>query len=77
MIQSFELLLSRNTAALMSIPGPMDAKLGEIDNAAGGILVQLSTMRHPNPEDLPGMRERLRERLQDYVNLVMDTARGR
>jgi hypothetical protein len=53
----------------------MDAKLGEIDNAAGGIFVQLSTMSHANLKDLPGMRERLR--LRDYVNLVMDTARGR
>jgi hypothetical protein len=57
----------------MSIPDPMDAKFGEIDNASDGIFVQLSTMRHANPKDLPGMRERL----QDYVNLVMDTARGR
>ena len=58
----------------MPIPTAFDGKLGEIDDLAGGIMVQLRTMRHANERDWPRMREVLRERLQKYVNAVMAAA---
>jgi hypothetical protein len=59
----------------MPIPTPHDGKLAEIENAASGILTQLRTMNRAAARDVPGMRGRLREMLQGYVDLVMETAR--
>jgi hypothetical protein len=58
----------------MPIPTAYDGKLGEIDDIAGSVMVSLRTMAHAAPKDVPAMRERLRERLQDYVTAVMSAA---
>ena len=58
----------------MAIPTAFDGKLGEIDDIASGVLVQLRNMRHGAERDRPRMRAALRERLQGYVDLVMAAA---
>ena len=60
----------------MPIPTAYDGKLGEIGDLAGSIMVSLRTMQHAAQKDVPGMRERLRERLQGYVDAVMTAAPG-
>lgn len=59
----------------MPIPTPFDHALAAIDDAAGGIMVQLRTMQHAADRDLPRMRVELRQRLQTYVDEVMALAR--
>jgi hypothetical protein len=51
----------------MPIPGPADAALADIENAASCIRVKLTTIRYCADRDLAG----LRQLLQDYVDLVM------
>jgi hypothetical protein len=58
----------------MPIPTRADHQLSEIETAGSGILTQLRTMQRAAARDLPGMRKRLREMLQDYADLVMTTA---
>lgn len=52
----------------------MDAKLTDIENAASGIVSLLRTMHWSAPRDVPAMRSRLRDELQDYVDAVMTAA---
>ena len=59
----------------MPIPTQHDRDLGEIDDAASSIMVQLRTMQHAAARDVPRMRAALRERLQTYVDQVMALAR--
>jgi len=59
----------------MPIPTQTDYDLADIENRAGGILVQLSIMRRGDPKQAASMREQLRGRLQEYVDAVMELAR--
>ena len=58
----------------MPIPGPHDRRIGNVDTLARGIVAQLMTMHHAAAKDRPRMRMSLRERLQDFVDAVMDAA---
>jgi hypothetical protein len=58
----------------MPIPTAFDARLGTISDAASGVLVALTTMRHANPADIQRLRQALRERLKAYVDEVMSVA---
>lgn len=58
----------------MSIPTEFDGKLGEINDAAGGLMVQLGVMQRCRSEDVPRLRQQLRDSLQTFVDLVMATA---
>jgi hypothetical protein len=58
----------------MSIPTAHDARLGAISDAASSVQVTLTTMRRAHPRDIDRMRQTLRERLQDYCDLVVDLA---
>lgn len=58
----------------MAIPTAYDRSLGEIDDAAGSIMIQLRIMRHAAPNDVPLMRSVLRERMQLYVDKVFALA---
>jgi len=60
----------------MSIPTPFDGDAAAVQDAASGVLLQLRTMQHAAARDVPQMRERLREMLQAYVDLVMIVARS-
>jgi hypothetical protein len=55
------------------IPGPADAALSDIENAACSIRVKLTTIQYGDPahRDIAG----LRQLLQDYVDLVMKFAK--
>jgi hypothetical protein len=57
----------------MSIPGPADAALSDIENCASSIRVKLTTIQYGDPthRDIAD----LRQLLQDYVDLVMAFAR--
>ena len=59
----------------MPIPTAFDSKLAKVSIAGEGIVGHLRTMQHAAARDLPTMRERLREMLQDYVDAAMSTAR--
>jgi hypothetical protein len=56
------------------IPTAYDGKLGEIDTAAGNIMVQLRVMQNANARDIPKMRAALREPLQFFADHVMALA---
>jgi hypothetical protein len=58
----------------LPIPTRADRQLSEIDTASGGILTKLRVMQRAAGSDIPRMRKRLREMLQDYADLVMATA---
>jgi hypothetical protein len=58
----------------MPIPSDHDRALGEINDAAGGVMVTLGVMRRCRAEDLPRMRQQLRDSLQTFVDLVMKAA---
>lgn len=58
----------------MPIPTDFDHKLSEINDVASGIVVTLSVMQRCASEDVPGMRARLRDSLQTFVDLVMAAA---
>jgi hypothetical protein len=58
----------------MPIPTAFDAKIAEVDATAQSVIVTLSTMSRANERDRAAMRMRLRERLEQFVTLVMDTA---
>ncbi|MEH2547127.1 hypothetical protein V1283_003772 [Bradyrhizobium sp. AZCC 2262] len=58
----------------MAIPTAFDRSLGEIDDAAGSIMVQLRTIKHADPRDIPRLRETLRERLRFYVDQALALA---
>jgi hypothetical protein len=60
----------------MPIPTEFDGKMGEINDAAGGIMVQLGVMQRCRSEDVPRMRQQLRDSLQSFCNLVMAAAPG-
>jgi hypothetical protein len=60
----------------MPIPTGHDRALGEINDAAGGILVQLGVLNRCRSEDVPRMRLQLRDSLQAFVDLVMSSARS-
>jgi hypothetical protein len=59
----------------MPIPTAFDGKLGEINDAAAGLMVQLGVMNRCRSEDVPRMRQQLRDSLQAFVDLVMSAAR--
>ena len=54
----------------MAIPTALDHKLGEIESLASGVAVALRTLRYSRQRDV----RQVRERLQAYVDLVMETA---
>ncbi len=58
----------------MPIPTAFDGQLNEIDDAAAVVRLQLRTMNHAAPADLPRLRVELRGRLQDFVDKVMALA---
>jgi hypothetical protein len=58
----------------MAIPTDFDRRLGEIDNAASGILTHLRVLQRAAPRDVSDMRQRLRENLQSYADLVLALA---
>jgi len=60
----------------MAIPTKFDGDIGEIDDIASNILLQVRTMQHAAARDLPRMRARLRSTLQEYVDQVMTMARS-
>jgi hypothetical protein len=53
------------------IPQPVDYKIAAIEDAAAGVATTLRILRHSGGS---GDLRPLRERLQAYVNLVMETA---
>ena len=53
----------------MPIPGPLDAKLAEIDDLAAGVLLSLRMMRH-SPID----PEQVRLKLIEFADTVIDLA---
>jgi hypothetical protein len=57
------------------IPTKFDGELGEVEDLASGIQLQLRTMQHAAARDVPRMRAALRDALQNYVERVMSTAR--
>jgi hypothetical protein len=59
---------------MAGIPTKFDGQLAEIENAASGIMTLLRTMNWAAAREVPGMRTRLREMLQNYVDAVMKTA---
>jgi hypothetical protein len=60
----------------MPIPTKFDGELGEVENLAAGIQLQLKVMQHcAAASDLPRMRAALRDALKTYVATVMTTAR--
>lgn len=60
----------------MPIPTQFDYDLAAIENMTSSVLMQVRTMQHAAPRDLPRMRERLRETLQELVTEVMKVARS-
>jgi hypothetical protein len=58
----------------MPIPTDHDRALGEINDCAAGLMVTLGVMRRCRAEDLPGMRQQLRDSLQAFVDLVIAAA---
>jgi hypothetical protein len=58
----------------MPIPTRFDHQMGEVENAATVIMLSLRTLRHANPRDVDRMRVTLRERLQDFADLVVRLA---
>jgi hypothetical protein len=60
----------------MPIPTLHDRALGEINDAAGGLMVTLGVMQRCRDEDLPKMRQQLRVQLEVFVDLVMTAARS-
>jgi hypothetical protein len=59
----------------MPIPNDHDRALGEINDSAAGLMVQLGVMNRCRAEDVPRMRQQLRDSLQAFVDLVMAAAR--
>jgi hypothetical protein len=59
----------------MAIPTAFDHKLAEVENAASSVSLALRTMQHAGAADLPRLRAGLRDRLAEFVNLAMSTAR--
>ena len=57
----------------MAIPGPSDTALAYIENTASSIRVKLTTIQYGDPahRDIA----RLRQFLQDYVDMVMKFAK--
>jgi hypothetical protein len=60
----------------MAIPTAFDHTLGEIDDLASSVMLELRTMRHAAKGDRPKMRAVLRHRLRAYVDQVMAAADG-
>jgi hypothetical protein len=61
----------------MAIPTAFDAVLAKIDNAAASVRVTLTVMHfcgRGDPKALKTYRRQLRERLQHFVDIVMDMA---
>jgi hypothetical protein len=60
----------------MAIPTKFDGDAAAIDDIASNILLQVRTMQHARAADVPRMRARLRETLQEYADKVMTVARS-
>ena len=60
----------------MAIPTAFDGKIGAIHDAAAGLTITLGVMQRCRSEDLPKMRQQLRDDLRTFVDLVMTTARS-
>ena len=58
----------------MPIPNDHDRSINEINDCAAGLMVTLGVMRRCRAEDLPRMRQQLRDNLQAFVDLVMAAA---
>jgi hypothetical protein len=58
----------------MPVPTEYDRQLAEIETGATGIVSLVRTMHWAAARDLPGMRARLREELQDFVDQAMAMA---
>jgi len=58
----------------MPIPTDFDYEINDIDTAARGITVLLTTMRRAKPADLDRMRKLLKDRVQAYADAVMQMA---
>ncbi len=56
----------------MSIPTRFDHQMGDVENAATAIMLSLRTIRRANGADVDRMRRTLRERLQDFADMVID-----
>jgi hypothetical protein len=58
----------------MPIPTQFDRTIGEIDAAAQSVVVTLMTMHRAAEKDRTRMRLHLRQRLEDFVEMVMRAA---
>ena len=58
----------------MAIPRKLDGDLAGLGDTASTITTTLQTMNHASARDVPGLRARLRENLQTFVDQVMDMA---
>jgi hypothetical protein len=60
----------------MAIPSEHDRALGAINDACAGLMVELGVMQRCHSEDVPRLRQQLRDSLQAFVDLVMASARS-
>jgi hypothetical protein len=58
----------------MPIPTKFDHDIGEIDTVAQSVIATLSILHRANPKDRDRMRANLRQRLQDFCDVVMRAA---
>jgi hypothetical protein len=58
----------------MPIPSDHDRAINEINDCAAGLMVTLGVMRRCRAEDLPRMRQQLRDQLAAFVEMVMKAA---
>jgi hypothetical protein len=56
------------------IPTDHDRRLAHLQQEAAGLLSMLTSMHFANTKDHPRMRSRIRERLVDFANDVMNCA---
>lgn len=59
----------------MPIPTQFDGDAAAIDGLSSNILLQVRIMEKAAARDVPRMRTRLREMLQEYADKVMSVAR--
>jgi hypothetical protein len=59
----------------MPLPA-QDDMIGDIGDLSANIVSLIGTMRRANPRDVPTLRTKLRVLLQQYVEMVMETAPG-
>lgn len=67
---------SRSRCTNVPIPTKFNYDTAAIDDMASNILLQVRVMEKAAAQDVPRMRSRLREALQEYATLVMSVARS-